>query len=76
MRLYSGQDVQDHHYLLGKYNELIDEAERLMKEEKDKIGSGIKTRFALNQVAMAKDMMDSLGTEVPDDKAVALGFGK
>ena len=74
MRLYTVDDVQDYHFLANKYMELASVAEKAMKERDS--ADSINVKFALTSVKLAKDMMDNLGTEVPDDKAVALGFGK
>lgn len=66
MKLYSEKDLRDYHFLADKYCELSD---KIPIEQID-----IARRFLLMQIKMTKDMMDELGTEVPDDKAKELGF--
>lgn len=74
MRLYSVEDVHNYHFLANKYLELADDAEKIMQEKGCHGKDGIELKFALTQIKTAKDMMDELGTEVPDDKAKELGF--
>ena len=74
MRLYTVDDVQDYHFLANKYMELASVAEKAMKERDS--ANSIDVKFALTMIQTTKGMMDNLGIEVPDDKAVALGFGK
>jgi hypothetical protein len=76
MKLYSIEDVHNYHYLMNKYMELADESEKLYQDNEDKnaIANSIELKYLLTQIKTAKDMMNDLGTEVPDDKAKALGF--
>lgn len=74
MKLYSLNDMRDFHFLTDKYFEMTDVAEKALK--KSGSADSIEVKFALTSVKLAKDMMDNLGIEVPDDKAKELGFAE
>jgi hypothetical protein len=76
MKLYSIEDVHNYHYLMNKYMELADESVKLYQDNEDKnaIANSIELKYLLTLIKTVKDMMNDLGTEVPDDKVKALGF--
>ena len=66
-KLYTEQDVNDIRFLQNKYQELTNAC------VEDDFELEIERKLVLHQIKTIKDMIDELGTEVPDDKARELG---